>query len=362
MNSNLSDQVKNALGKKQDGDWELKPEKHAKDLSEEAGPLKRILESETIRLIMQDYIKADADAGRYQKIYKRWGQAGIRFPLYATIVGVIFLLPMPWQETSGFIKWLAVLVQFFFLFLIFWISAWLSWRKPFEKWMLYRGEAEIARINLFDSVMAADETRKPGELPLLPLKLEYFIRYQLDVQRDYYKDRGLEHEAASGQTKFWKWMKRIFIVIWGFIALFAFTFFLSGIFGADQTPAFLKYFDLSGLPAKFESWVLAFGIIISALYSQRAARSLMNMDVRNAARYKVVSANLEELTLKDLENARQAALQDDTITVAHFVEKIHNQISSEHKEWIILRPHITPEHLKERYPILQENIEDLFGG
>src|SRR5258708_28473763 len=74
--------------------------------------------------------------------------------------------------------------------------------RPFDLWMKARERAEIARISLFDQVMNTDDpSSQPDELPLPPLKLEHFRRYQLDVQRRYYAARGLQHAQPAGQTR-----------------------------------------------------------------------------------------------------------------------------------------------------------------
>jgi hypothetical protein len=66
-----------------------------------------------------------------------------------------------------------------------------------------RAESEIARIELFNRIVHTHETSQGDELPLLPLKLEYFRRYQLDVQRRYYRGRGEQHAAALWRSNWW---------------------------------------------------------------------------------------------------------------------------------------------------------------
>ena len=70
--------------------------------------------------------------------------------------------------------------------------------------MKERAIAELARVKLFNDLMEANEEPRNGELPLLPLKLEYFRRYQFDVQRRYYSGRADEHARAAGQGKGWQ--------------------------------------------------------------------------------------------------------------------------------------------------------------
>src|SRR5262245_60691847 len=61
-----------------------------------------------------------------------------------------------------------------------------------------RGEAEQLRVALFDRVLATDQAVQDAELALLPLKLAYFRRYQLDAQLRYFGGRGKQLERTVG--------------------------------------------------------------------------------------------------------------------------------------------------------------------
>src|SRR5262249_42697326 len=156
---------------------------------------------------------------------------------------------------------------------------------PFDSWMKARAQAEDARIELFRRVMDAVDpapgagARQGGELKLLPLKLEYFRRYQLDLQRHYYAGRGQQHEEAAGWTHRW-WIVSVM---------------LSGLAGAVAVVAGLQVVieewhisvpdwlrAVNGtihpyLPPWVSKAELALGVIASALLSTSTSRSLMDL-------------------------------------------------------------------------------------
>ena len=181
--------------------------------------------------------------------------------------------------------------------------------------------------------MEAKETAGEGELPALPLQLEYFRRYQLDVQRRYYDGRQAQHRAAAWRSNhlltFSAVLTGVTIVIGVVIALNLGQRVIDWPDWLDQVISLVE-------PAKLNRIVLATGVVASALYGLGVARSLMDLDERNASRYKVVAENLEFLAAKKLPAARQAAAAGDHAAVLNFVEAVQDQISSEHREWISL--------------------------
>lgn len=319
------------IGKNKSDDWQLRPKVHASNLLPEAGALKRILERSLIDNIMTRFHIADAKAIRAQKWYRFWGRAGIYAIALASIVGTALVLRV--DEKFGVeSKWLALAVEYGLLVLAFLIAQWLVIKRPFKKWMENRGEAEIARIHLFDEVVRADEPLNSDEAALLPLQLEYFRRYQLDVQLTYYKGRGAQHLTAAGHTNLWQWLSVGLTCVWTIITVLASLHFLAEQ-GWITLPSWAAALKLSS----YERIVMAFGIVAASIYTANYARSLMDLDERNAARYTTTLANLEHIQSTLLQETRDAAQQGDKQKVLTFVRLVQNQISSEHKEWVNIR-------------------------
>lgn len=318
-------------------DWQLKPRDHAARLPREAGALKRVLERDSIQDIMQRFAEDDAVAVAAQKAYKSAGHWGLRFATLAALIGALFLLPLDvWLGEP--VRVVALVLQYAALAGAVIASQYLIWRRPFDTWMKARGKAEISRVTLFDTVMEAEESAASGELPLLPLKLEYFRRYQLSVQKNYYAGQGAKHARAAGATRGWQVMSII-------VTLAAFLIIAAGVLngvaasGVPLHPMLQQLIDAVQVlrPPWSDRALLAAGIISSSLYSFAASRSLMNLDERNASRYLTNAENLAYLSDAGLEQARLAAAEGRSEDVYRFVSEIEGLVSSEHKEWVLLR-------------------------
>jgi hypothetical protein len=314
-------------------DWQLLPERHASLLPAEAGALRRVLERGEIKGIVAQFRAADAAAVVAQTRYKRIGRLSLYSGTLATVVGALFLLPIdPWFK--GVPSAAASTVQILALVVAFLASRLLAVGAPFDKWMKQRAEAEIARVALFDTVSRADEPLRDGELPLLPLKLEYFRRYQLDVERRYYRGRGNEHSAAAWRNNRWLSVSLLFTVAVLAIAVLA-NLHIAAAWHVPVPPWLLAWFSgLKGPPAN--QLMLGLGTVASGLYGLGTARSLMDLDERNASRFLTTAENLEFLSAGALHDARKAAAAGRQEDVLAFIERVHQQISSEHREWILL--------------------------
>ena len=91
-----------------------------------------------------------------------------------------------------------------------------------------------------------------------------------------------------------------------------------------------------------EQSLLAVGIMASAIRSANEARSRMDMDERNAARYGLTFKNLDYLSGGPLAKARAAAVAGDEAVVKRFVAAVQDQISAEHRQWIELTDAMGP--------------------
>lgn len=325
----VTEAAKQAIGADDEAsDWKLRPEQHAAALAPEAAALARVLRSDRIREIMARYTENDHKAVRAQELYKSRSTLAVWARLGAIIVGAFFLLPLEsWLPQASGLLTIGTGLQYLCLGVALLVTAYINTAGLFSRWMTARSEAEIARLALFDAVIEADETPREGELPLLPLKLEYMRRYQLDVQTRYYAGRGAQHKQAAGQNRRTIWTLNVL----GVLAFAALIVFGAGAFGLIALP-----WTGDGLHYVF----LAAGTVISGTLGAIAAISSMNLDERNAARYLVVHQNLKDLAGESLERAREAAAKDDSRGVEQFADAVQRLISAEHQEWIVLRSHI----------------------
>ena len=314
-------------------DWQLRPELHASTLPSQAGALKRVLEREVLKAIVVQYRTADIAAVKAQAYYKRIGRLSLYAATLATLVGALFLLPIePWL--TGTPARVASLLQILAMTIAFLGSRFLAVRAPFDAWMKKRAETEIARIALFDEVGKASEGGREGELDLLPLKLEYFRRYQLDVQRRYYRGRGAQHRAAAWRNNRWLSASVLVTIVSIAIGVVA-GLHIAAAWGVGVPVSVLSWSDALAGP-QTNRLVLGLGIIASGLYGLGVARSLMDLDERNASRFLTTADNLEYLAATGLAGAREAAAAGRQDEVLAFIQRVQEQISSEHREWIQL--------------------------
>jgi hypothetical protein len=325
-----------AVGDERSSDWKLDPLTHAARLPPEAGVLRRILEQPDVLAVMTRFNEADKKADSARRRYKRAAYLRLYAGVTATIIGAVFFLPL---ETwiGGTARSIPAALQYGCLFIAFMAALWLARATPFDAWMTARAEAEIARINIFYRIIDGIETPGPGELPLLPLQLEYFRRYQLDVQRRYYAGRGQAHARAAGWTRRWQMLSL------GLSGLAAAVAVIAGLevvidFGIPL-PDWIKAINGAvqpHLPDWINKAVLALGVIASALFGASVSRSFMNLDERNASRYLTTAANLDYIAGEDLQEARTQAAEGLTEPVHAFVKRIQDMLSTEHQEWVLL--------------------------
>lgn len=319
-----------AVGTQEANDWLLKPRAHADALPEEADPLKKILTSDAVTPIMECYDEADSKAQAYQKSYQKWGRCEIYLTVAATVIGSLLLYISDYSAGSEkpadilhMPSLILVLLQAISLAGIAVATYMQRSGGFFKKWMQERTKAEEARIELFETVCGLRETLQPvpireNEIPLLPLQLEYFRRYQLEVQINYYKGRGKQHGVAAKRLL----SRGAIIVFFGALA------------GAIASSA-----------TTLGNWVNGFaimGVITPALLGAQGKFSLLSQDERNAFRYAITLDHLREYQ-KRLEIIRHTSENNEFEKVRNFIKSVHEIISVENKQWKEQRGHIATE-------------------
>jgi hypothetical protein len=318
MSANDTEAAK-AVGEQAADDWHLRPEKHADALPPAGGPLARVLRTPEVEGIVARYHDADARAIAQQVKYRRLGRVSIWARFMALAVGGIALLPL--GQLNMFLPRSALIVAQGGAIIVSLLAAlWVIQRAHFSNWMHARAAAEIARVDLFSRILDASSAVQPGELGLLPLKLEYFRRYQLDVECAFYRGRGAEHARAAGATMRWKLISLALVAVVTAAILYSL-----GIFGGSA-----RWDDVT------QKVAIAFMTLVSAVLALISDTSLMDMSERNAARYATTYANLSKLRAQFLEPVRAAAAQGDEAAVQAFTRIVNEQISSEHREWVYI--------------------------
>lgn len=328
-----------AIGTDAPTDWELKPDMHAAELGPDATPLRQILCDPDLKSIIASYGAADQQAQRAQRLYKRLAGLSAWTGFMAAAIGALVLM-FAVLIAPGPMLTVAVALQALLLVTSLGASLIIGQLTPFETWMQHRATAENARRTLFETVM--QERAQGDAAAALPLQLEYFRRYQLDVQRYFYRQRGRQHVAAARAAWWWRLIALALIVIASFPLIWTLQHatWLPDLL-TDATRSLPQHTELA------QRVFLGIGIIAAALQGLLASLAVTSLHERNGARYLSTADNLDALADRPLADARlaaaeaaagiEAAIHDGRNDVLAFIALVHDQISSEHREWVSLR-------------------------
>ena len=301
-----------AIGAGRPDDFILAPTTHAEELAGRAPALAALLRTGKVATLARQYERRDRDAGEAQTRFKeamRWANAAV---LATGILGASIMVAGILEEArdDGDLWPLLLVLGLCALVSGALASMWLFRAREgnlVEAWMSGRAHAESARLEYFATLARLENG--PSDPPLGLLKLEYFRRYQLDVQLAYYDQRGRQHRQSADRT----------LTIGGFAAALAAV--ASG---------------SAGIVASIEApWaaLAALGVIGTALAAFAATREAVNQDRRNAERYGRTLSALEILRGR-LDDVRGGVLAGSQAVLEEYVAAVHEQLSLEHREWL----------------------------
>ena len=311
-------------------DWELRPETHANTLPPEAGALKRILQSPDIKRIMERYTERDREAVHQQARYRRGRRNLVILAYCAALTGLfalsVHLILAYVPDTQP----LLVLAHVVLLSGLLIVAAWLNHADPRSRWLAARGEAEQLRVALFDRVLATDQAVQDAELALLPLKLAYFRRYQLDVQLRYFGGRGKQLERTVGlPLSLTLPTVAIALLVLGFGL--AFLAHVADEYGFPVPDWALLAIRMERAE-RIASWTFPL-LALSTLYAFLSQRSVSE-DARAGTRYLAIFKNLSFLKEAAYEQVRRKADGGDGASVARFAGLVHGLMIAEQSQWI----------------------------
>ncbi len=322
-----------AIGRDEDGmeDWILQPDVHADNLPQAAGPLIRILRSETVSGMIGLYKTHDQDAIKAQARYRSRGRYMVIASTAAVLIGASFLTILSYTggEGLGIFGSILLAAQFLSLVVMGFLNLQMRENTDFNDWMGARTSAEEARLSLFSTICRPNhisrdlsQGQQPGELPLMELQLEYFRRYQLDVQRSFYHNRARQYRDAFRSLR----LAGVWILV------------VVVILGALQSDI-LKIVggELSDLDqAKIGAFA---GIVVPIIYQAWDSFKFLAGDRRNVMRYEITKTNLDLIHSK-LDPVRAAVARKDedaAEALENFISAVHEQISVENREWRTLQ-------------------------
>jgi len=301
-----------AVGDWEEDDYVIDPAGHASRLTGPAPSLAGLLGSSGLTAIARQYTTHDKAAVEAQRAFKRAAVRANWAVLLAAVFSALLLMTVPLSARLPADAGKGLYIAFgvggastgalagMWLFQI-------REGELLKRWLTARARAEADRLRYFDAVTAPVAVA-PALLSLL--QLEYFRRYQFDVQRAFYRRRGADHQRAADRAL----ARRAAAA---FLATFA-----AGVGGVLGGAVDAAWVSLAG-----------FGVIATALAGFAAAQEGINQDRRNAERYGQTLEALEQLDAQ-LDAVRELAAGGDGTAVGAFVAQVHERLMAEHRQWL----------------------------
>lgn len=215
-------------------------------------------------------------------------------------------------------------------------------------WVSSRGNAEAERQNYFRHVFnlatppkgtegapATDEERKW----LLLLALEYFRRWQVEVQDAYHRDAEGKHKRNIAKADLTKLGLALAMAILAAVLLYSVGIGVceqgdDGRFLLQQICLVSSYPFIETIGGDVYLLMLVLMLFVAGgyfAYETRLANS-----IRNRPRFGQMQSNFAELLGEQLNIARGAALAGDARAVRAYVDNVHSIMTAEHAEWVKL--------------------------
>ena len=293
------------------GDDGLSPLEHAEQLRTSAPKLAAILTRSAPVELAQQYAEADTEALVAERTFKRWVIRANRAVLAtATVSALLMAAALLAGRLGGLTQTILIVLALIGVATGGFASMSLFRVKEgrlLEDWMTARARAETKRLSYFSNIV--NSSVGPLDLQLELLKLEYFRRYQLDLQLAYYKTRRSGHRNSAERT---------LSISAGSVLVAAIASGAAGVLGALRS----EWAALGSLAV--------FG---AALQAFAAARESLNQDRRNAERYDNTAQALQGLRER-LDDVRLGIAAGSSSVLGEYVAAVQDQLSLEHRQWL----------------------------
>jgi len=300
-----------AVGAGRPEDYVLSPAAHAAELQASAPELAALLMHSRLTELARQFEEADAEALAAQRRFRTWMGRANRAVL-ATATGSALVMAIGLLEPSLGAATKPLLIGFALLSVGCGAFASMALYQVkqgrlLEDWMTARARAETHRLSYFTAVV--NESADPLDVRLEQLKLEYFRRYQLDLEIAFYRNRRNDHRRSSERT---------LTIAAASVLVASVASGAAGILGALAT-------EWAALGA-----LAVFG---AALQSFAAAQEGVGQDRRNAERYQRTLEALRSLRAR-LDDVRTAVAGGSRPALVEYVAAVQDQISLEHRQWL----------------------------
>jgi SMODS and SLOG-associating 2TM effector domain 1 len=299
------------IGSGSPGDYRLSPVEHAEQLKTSAPKLAALLTRSAPVELARQYAEADTEALVAERTFKRWVIRANWAVLATATVSALLMAVALLAGTLGGLTRTTLIVLALIGVAAGGIASMSLFRvkegRLLEDWMTARARAETKRLSYFSYVV--NSSVPPLDLHLELLKLEYFRRYQLDLQLAYYKTRRSGHRTSAERT---------LSISAGSVLVAAIASGAAGVLGALRS----EWAALGSLAV--------FG---AALQAFAASRESINQDRRNAERYENTAQALQGLRER-LDDVRHGISAGSTTVLGEYVAAVQDQLSLEHRQWL----------------------------
>jgi len=301
--------ARDIIGTAEKGDHQIRPTRHAEEFESKAPEFAAILRTSRIDVAARDYEDKDEQATEAKAEFKRiFGRSNLTVLL--TSVVIVFVLAVgilkPGQKlllvAFGLLSFVGGSIASYYLNV-------LKQGKLLDAWMSNRARAEVARLEYFLSVAKAPSKTAVGNMLEL-VKLEYFRRFQLDVQLNFYGDRSKGNKAEARKA-----------LQWSSIA----------VAGAGTVTA-LAGFASGFIDPRFAA-IATLGTLFAALSTYATTREDVYHHQRNAESFCRTEEALIEI-YKRIDDVRTAVLAEGQKPLLDFIDAVHEQLLAEHKQWL----------------------------
>ena len=299
------------IGNGSPGDYPLSPVEHAEQLKTSAPKLAALLTRSAPVELARQYAEADTEALTAERTFKRWVIRANWAVLATATASALLMAVALLTGTLGGLAQTTLIVLALIGVAAGGIASMSLFRvkegRLLEDWMTARARAETKRLSYFSYIV--NSSLQPLDLQLELLKLEYFRRYQLDLQLAYYKTRRLGHRNSAERT---------LSISAGSVLVAAIASGAAGVLGALRS----EWAALGSLAV--------FG---AALQAFAASRESLNQDRRNAERYDNTAQALQGLRER-LDDVRVGIAAGSPSVLGEYVAAVQDQLSLEHRQWL----------------------------
>jgi hypothetical protein len=289
----------------------LSPLEHAAQLKTSAPKLAAILTRSAPVELARQYAEADTEALVAERTFKKWVIRANRAVLgTATVSALLMAVALLAGRLGGSTQTILIVLALMGVATGGFASMSLFRVKEgrlLEDWMTARARAETKRLSYFNYVVNSSVGPLDPQLELL--KLEYFRRYQLDLQLAFYRTRRSGHRNSADRT---------LDISAGSVLMAAIASGAAGVLGALRS----EWAALGSL-AVFGASLQAFA----------AARESLNQDRRNAERYDNTAQALLGLRER-LDDVRDGIAAGSASVLGEYVAAVQDQLSLEHRQWL----------------------------